>query len=140
MAALGPVHFPWPFMGVETGEVVSSREKMSSAQAAAAARLFGKKPANTDPARVPKTDATTKTKGKAHQPWIEKYRPRTMADISSQDEIVQVLQNTIESKNLPHMLFYGPAGTGKTSTILALARQIYGYPHSMLCLSFVVPD
>ncbi|KAF9425246.1 replication factor C subunit 4, partial [Podila epigama] len=62
----------------------------------------------------------------AQKPWIEKYRPKTMDDISSQEQVVSVLKKTMESQNLPHLLFYGPPGTGKTSTILALARDIYG--------------
>lgn len=60
------------------------------------------------------------------KPWIEKYRPRKLADVSAQDEVVAVLRNTVQSKNLPHLLFYGPPGTGKTSTILALAHELYG--------------
>ncbi|KAI7892428.1 replication factor C subunit 2 [Mucor mucedo] len=50
------------------------------------------------------------------QPWVEKYRPKTMDDIASQEQAVL----------LPHLLFYGPPGTGKTSSILALANELYG--------------
>ncbi|KAI8985339.1 replication factor C subunit 2 [Pilobolus umbonatus] len=60
------------------------------------------------------------------QPWVEKYRPRTISDISSQEQTVLVLKKALQSDNLPHLLFYGPAGTGKTSTILALANELYG--------------
>ncbi|ORZ31708.1 DNA replication factor C subunit Rfc2 [Catenaria anguillulae PL171] len=63
---------------------------------------------------------------KAPQPWVEKYRPASINDISSQAQVVQVLRRTIESQNLPHLLFYGPPGTGKTSTILALAKDLFG--------------
>ncbi|ORX85180.1 P-loop containing nucleoside triphosphate hydrolase protein [Anaeromyces robustus] len=58
--------------------------------------------------------------------WVEKYRPKNMDEVSSQEEVVKVLRKTMETKNLPHLLFYGPPGTGKTSTILALARELYG--------------
>ncbi|EPE29212.1 P-loop containing nucleoside triphosphate hydrolase [Glarea lozoyensis ATCC 20868] len=60
------------------------------------------------------------------QPWVEKYRPKNLSDVTAQDHTITVLQRTLQSSNLPHMLFYGPPGTGKTSTILALAKELYG--------------
>ncbi|PKS06630.1 hypothetical protein jhhlp_007380 [Lomentospora prolificans] len=60
------------------------------------------------------------------QPWVEKYRPKTLSDVAAQDHTTAILQRTLQASNLPHMLFYGPPGTGKTSTILALAKELYG--------------
>ena len=59
-------------------------------------------------------------------PWIEKYRPNDINGISSQEEVKAMLQKTLETGDLPHLLFHGPPGTGKTSTILAIARQLFG--------------
>ncbi|RKF54360.1 Replication factor C subunit 3 [Golovinomyces cichoracearum] len=62
-------------------------------------------------------------------PWVEKYRPDTLADMSGHQDILTTISKFVETNarsRLPHLLFYGPPGTGKTSTILALARQIYG--------------
>ncbi|SLM40056.1 activator 1 41 kda subunit [Lasallia pustulata] len=60
------------------------------------------------------------------QPWVEKYRPKSLSDVTAQDHTINVLQRTLQASNLPHMLFYGPPGTGKTSTVLALAKELYG--------------
>jgi hypothetical protein len=59
-------------------------------------------------------------------PWVEKWRPKGMGDIASQEDAVRTLRAAVASGALPHLLFYGPPGTGKTSTILALARELYG--------------
>jgi len=67
-----------------------------------------------------------KINGKDEIPWIEKYRPKKLDDIIEQDEIVKVLKNTLKTGELPHLLLFGPPGTGKTSTILAIAMQLFG--------------
>ncbi|XP_043924232.1 replication factor C subunit 5 isoform X1 [Protopterus annectens] len=59
-------------------------------------------------------------------PWVEKYRPQTLNDLISHQDILSTIQKFISEDRLPHLLFYGPPGTGKTSTILACAKQLYG--------------
>lgn len=59
-------------------------------------------------------------------PWVEKYRPRTVDEVTHQDEVVRALRTAVATGHLPHLLFYGPPGTGKTSTILAVAKQLFG--------------
>ena len=59
-------------------------------------------------------------------PWIEKYRPKRISDVIQQDKIIQMLTSSLNQNDLPHLLLHGPSGTGKTSTILALGRELYG--------------
>jgi len=59
-------------------------------------------------------------------PWIEKYRPKKLSEIVSQEESISILNNTLKTGELPHLLFYGSPGTGKTSSILALCNELFG--------------
>lgn len=59
-------------------------------------------------------------------PWIEKYRPRKLNEVISQEESISILNNTLKTGELPHLLLYGGPGTGKTSSILALCNQLFG--------------
>jgi replication factor C small subunit len=61
-----------------------------------------------------------------HTIWIERYRPSSLAEIVGQDEIVERLQSYVRSGSLPHLLFTGPAGVGKTTAAVALAREFFG--------------
>jgi len=58
--------------------------------------------------------------------WIEKYRPKKLDEIVGQPVAVERLKSYVQQKNIPHLLFAGPSGTGKTTTAIALARELFG--------------
>ena len=58
--------------------------------------------------------------------WTEKYRPQRVEDLVSQEKVSSLLLESLEKKTIPHLLFYGPPGVGKTSAVLALSRQMFG--------------
>lgn len=58
--------------------------------------------------------------------WVDKHRPKTLKEIIGHDDVKNMLITSIEKGDLPHLLFHGGSGTGKTSTVLALVMQLYG--------------
>ena len=75
---------------------------------------------------ISKSESKSEIVPKKVVPWVTKYRPNRLDKIINQNEIVNVLNNTMKTGNLPHLLLHGPQGTGKTSTILAFAYQLFG--------------
>ena len=71
------------------------------------------------------TSSTTGTGFTSSAPWVERYRPKALKEVAHQSEVVATLQNAVSTGRLPHLLFYGPAGSGKTSVALALCRQLW---------------
>lgn len=59
-------------------------------------------------------------------PWTEKYRPKKLGEIVGQKDIVAALSRFVGEGNMPHLLFAGPPGCGKTTATLALSREMYG--------------
>ena len=59
-------------------------------------------------------------------PWIEKYRPSKLSQIVGNKRIISNLQSISESGNLPNLILAGPPGTGKTTSVLALAHELLG--------------
>lgn len=58
--------------------------------------------------------------------WTEKYRPKKFTEVKGQKEIVNRVKAFVETKNMPHLLFAGPAGVGKTTLALVIVRQLFG--------------
>ena len=58
--------------------------------------------------------------------WTEKYRPSNLSEVVGQTPITSRLKNYVKERSMPHLLFAGPAGTGKTTCALALAKELFG--------------
>jgi replication factor C small subunit len=58
--------------------------------------------------------------------WVEKYRPRTLADVVGQEDTIERLKAYVKSGGIPHLMFAGPPGTGKTTSAMAMARDLFG--------------
>ncbi len=59
-------------------------------------------------------------------PWVEKYRPQKLDEVVGQDHIIQRLKQYINEESMPNLMFTGPAGVGKTTTAIALAKAMLG--------------
>ncbi len=70
-------------------------------------------------------------------PWVEKYRPKTLNDVKGQDGSISKIKELIKNGEMPHLIFEGVAGTGKTSTALAIVNDIFrGLPKDVKKESF----
>jgi len=58
--------------------------------------------------------------------WTEKYRPKTFSEVRGQKAIVKRVEAFVKKKNMPHLLFAGSAGIGKTTLALIVARELFG--------------
>ena len=58
--------------------------------------------------------------------WAEKFRPQLLDEVIGQESIVARLKDFVKARNFPNMIFTGPAGVGKTTCAMAMARELYG--------------
>jgi replication factor C subunit 3/5 len=73
-------------------------------------------------------------------PWVEKYRPTNIEQIISHDQNITTIKKLLSNNCLPHLLFYGSPGTGKTSTILSIAKHIYGNNIKLMVMKLDASD
>ena len=71
---------------------------------------------------------------------VEKYRPNSINEVFLEEKNLACINNFIEKKNFPNLLFYGPSGTGKTSTIIAMAKEIYKEKYNLMVLELNASD
>jgi replication factor C small subunit len=70
---------------------------------------------------------STMNKNVSNLMWVEKYRPAELDQVIDQKEIIRGLENLIKNpEEIPHLLFAGPAGVGKTTTALCVAKGLLG--------------
>ena len=73
--------------------------------------------------------------------WVEKYRPRSLDEMTNQKAVISRLKGMLNTRDIPHLLFVGSPGTGKTATILAFVRDFYGVDNSQAnCLELNASD
>lgn len=87
-----------------------------------------------------KTTARSFSRERAELPWFEKYRPSSLHELVAHEDIIRTLERMMERRQLPHMLLHGPPGTGKTSTIIALAKTMYQDRYKSMTLELNASD
>ena len=73
-------------------------------------------------------------------PWIEKYRPEKISDLKQSQGIVSLLKNNIATGNITHYILYGKPGTGKTSAIMAVGKEIFREHYADRVIEFNAAD
>lgn len=79
-------------------------------------------------------------KGGYESPWIERYRPQTLDDVVGNEDTLVRLRAIAQDGNMPNLILCGPPGTGKTTSVHALARQLLGNSYNAGVLELNASD
>ena len=92
--------------------------------------------------QIPHNSANNNNNNNTKPPllWAEKYRPKAFAEMVGQHDIVARVEALVKKRNLPHLLFAGPAGVGKTTLALIIARALFGEQWSQNFLELNASD
>jgi replication factor C subunit 3/5 len=74
----------------------------------------------------------TKEAENTYLPWVERFRPEKLCDVISNEQITSTFKDYVKNKYLPHLLICGPSGVGKTSIVMALAKELYGDSYMLM--------
>ncbi|MBI5804159.1 DEAD/DEAH box helicase family protein, partial [Candidatus Pacearchaeota archaeon] len=58
--------------------------------------------------------------------WTEKYRPSKFDEMVGQQEVIKRVRSLVQAMNIPHLMFAGPAGTGKSTMALIIVKELFG--------------
>lgn len=58
--------------------------------------------------------------------WTEKYRPQKFEEMVGQQEVIKRVESLVQALNIPHLMFAGPAGTGKSTLALIIVKELFG--------------
>ena len=76
----------------------------------------------------------------SNAPWVEKYRPQVLGEVVGNEETIGKLRAVVAGGNMPNIILSGPPGTGKTTSMLCLAREMLGANYKEAVLEMNASD